>query len=61
MNIVLRALAAIMLTAVFLPLAAVNHMDLLTRIDGEFNGSKMGYDHTPFYRPICNGEFALTL
>ena len=43
MNIVFRALAVIALAAVFFTLPAVNHMDLLTRIDGEFNGSKMGH------------------
>jgi len=43
MNIVLRVLAAIALGVVLLPLAAVNQMDLLTRIDGEFDGSKMGH------------------
>lgn len=43
MNIVLRVLAAIVLTAVFLPLAAVNHMDLITSMNGEFEGSQFGH------------------
>jgi len=36
-------MAVIALAAVFFTLPAVNHMDLLTRIDGEFNGSYMGH------------------
>ncbi|GAB1366349.1 hypothetical protein MASR1M36_12200 [Candidatus Cloacimonadaceae bacterium] len=43
MNIVFRVLAVIALAAVFFTLPAVNRMDLLTRIDGEFNGSKLGH------------------
>ena len=42
MNIVLRVLAAIALGTVCLPLLAINHMDLIATMYGEFTGNEFG-------------------
>lgn len=50
---VLRQIAALMLFSVFLPMGALNHLDIMHIIDGEYNDSKIGSD---LAAPDFNGD-----